>query len=150
MCILTTWKTHEKLSQGETQPDQSHARTFAWVNECLLELKRNSQLTFYHEIFRNTKSISCESHTFLCTFSSLFLLLFIVKVKTQGGYFIEKIVITICNRLNIHYNRLFIRSNRLYYHFNWLKCSSQYLKKFQEQCNRLDSWSLMGTLLRVK
>ena len=48
------------------------------------------------------------------------------------GLFIDEIVITIYNRLNIQFNRLFRRSNRLYYHFNRLKCSSQHLENFQE------------------
>ena len=38
--------------------------------------------------------------------------------------YIEKIVITTCNWLNIQCNWLFRRSNWLNYHFNRLKCSS--------------------------
>ena len=156
MHILTTCKTHEKLSQGETQPNQSHARTFVCVNECLLELKRNSQLTFYHESFKK-QSLEVMGRTLIInTYSSLFFLLH--KSENARWLFIEKIIIIICNRLNSQCNRLFQRSNQLYYYFNLLKCSSQLLENFQEQSNLLDSWcnwlkcswSLLGTLLREK
>ena len=132
--MLTTCKTHENLSQREMQLDQSHVRTFAWVNESLLDPTSNSQLTFYHESFRK-RNLEVVSHIhILSTFSSLF---FLLKNENTRWLFIEKIVITACNRLHIQCNWLFQRSNRLYYHFNRLKYSFQHLENFQEKCNRL-------------
>ena len=101
-------------------------------------------------------SLEVVSHTLiLSTFSSFF---FLLKNENTRWLFIEKIVIIACNQLNTQCNRLFQRNNLLYYHFKLLKCSSQHLENFQEQCNQLDSWcnwlkcswSLLETLLRMK
>ena len=102
------------------------------------------------------QSLEVVSHILiLSTFSSM---CFLHKTENTRWLFIEKIIITTCNWLNIQCNWLFWKSNRLYYHFNWLKCSSQHLENFQEQCNWLDfwcnrlkcSWSLLGKTLRTK
>ena len=134
------------MSQRQTQPNQSDARTFAWVNESLLDLTRNLQLTFYHESFRKW-SLEVVSHTLiLSTFSSFF---FLLKNENTRWLFIEKIVIIACNQLNTQCNRLFQRNNLLYYHFKLLKCSSQHLENIQEQCNQLKLWMYVYMILMM-
>jgi len=109
-----------------------------WVNESLLELKRNSQLAFHHEIFK--MKFRSWVTLFLNTYPSLFISLISAHIfstlfthwsENTMWLFIKKTIIISCNRLNIQCNQLFWRSNWLYYHFDWLKCSSQIWKTFK-------------------
>ena len=59
--------------------------------------------------------------------------------NTRWGY-IEKTVITTCNRLKWQCDQLSRESNKLYSLFNQLKCSSKNMKNIQEQYNRLQYW----------
>ena len=127
MHMLTTCKNTWK-----TESRRDTTWSFKYNNLCLIEwisYWSHKMLTtcFYHECFIN------EDLNVWVTQNYSKILILISEKREHKVVFIDKTIITVCNRL---------------------KCSFQHLESFQEQCNRLDSWfnrlksseSLQGTL----
>ena len=129
-----------------------------WMSVFLISKEIYNSLFTMRASEKQSLEVVSRTHYSKHFFFSRFSFFLLHLSENTKWLFIEKIVIIACNWLNSQCNQLFQKSNWLYYHFNRLKCSSQHLEDFQEQCNCLDSWcnrlkcswSLLETLLRTK